>query len=583
MAYSVRCYKNTGFNAYNLPDTPALLDGMEFTDFDPIDILQNRAIQSITIRATVEQTQNIDYVRVGDMYYTCVPSQTSRDVCVLSLELDALLSMGGVNGLTILDGITERHHTGTDGFGEYREPDEMLTPNRPLEIVSGGILEPTGGDTDRVLIQATVNLYRQGQEGGATVYTGTDEAGETINVSVPRIISPLTLYHQKYTDAQITVPGISEAKKTSMPGTIIWDGTNEDVQTGVSRCRALGIESAILNQYVIPSGYGSGVPGDDGGYDLILGGSSAAGAELATGLPYEYANVKNKRLLYGENNDYVILSPASGNSATFCPEDIYYTGEAAPSVAWFADPRPEGKPYYRFKYYRGSSANFLENCIPGLTWQNAPLVYQSKSGSEVDTVKWETDQTYIKKMADINVQETQRQIGQQAIKTAGELAGHGLSLWLPGIAETGYGAADFATGVARQYTGYQRAGVENIMNFGYEQSVVAPQINFPRSEGIRDYIGNGVMVYRLRYHDVDLQRLDKKLTMYGYRATDCMEQSFFTNRQYFNFVKCSSITFGGNYPMYIRDAAGAQLSRGVRIWHVKPNPTYYTNGNPIKS
>lgn len=125
--------------------------------------------------------------------------------------------------------------------------------------------------------------------------------------------------------------------------------------------------------------------------------------------------------------------------------------------------------------------------------------------------------------------------------------------------------------------------MSKISEYGFDQTVVAPEVHFPRSESIRDFVGNGVMVYRLRYHPVDLTRLDKKLTMYGYKTTDVLEKSFFTNRQYFNFVQCSSVSLGGDFPMYIRERAAQQLTGGVRVWHVKPNVSYYTSGNPVKA
>ena len=580
MQYTVRCYKNTGFNRSNLPDTPALLETMQFEDFPAIDILQNRAISSVTIRATNSQTQNIDYVKIGDMYYTSVPTMTSPDVCTLSLELDALLSMGGASNLVILDGITERHHTATDGFGEYREPDAMLVPNRPLEIASAGIIEPPAGDTERIIVQSSIDLPAQGEQKTGTTYTGTDEGGQTITVTVPDVVTV-----NESTKINVIIPGMSETagRITDLPGTKLFDGSNAKVKKGISGTRKLGLEASILNQYRIPSGYASGVPSDDGDFGTVIGGSSRATGSLPTGLPYQYATVKNQRLLYGDHNDYVIVSPASGNSATFCPEDIYHEGETAPTVSWFTDPRPEGKPFYRFTWYRGSNATFVENCIPGLTWQNAPLVYTDKSGSTLDAFRFETDQQYTARRAENNIMQTQKQVIEQGTRLGLDITKSIVGKFNPSVARGTLDTVDFAAGVSNQYLGYEQSGVEKIFDYGAEQTVVTPQINFPRSESIRDFIGNGVLVYRLRYHPVDLVRLDRKLTMYGYKTTDVLEKSFFTNRTYFNFVLCQSVSLGGNFPLYMREAAARQLEGGVRIWHVKPDPGYYSTGNPIKT
>lgn len=577
--YDVTAYYKTGFDGINIPGNVQLLEQMEKNTFPAINVLQDRALTSVTIRANKGQTENIDYVKIGSAYYFAVPHQSSPDVCVLSLELDALLTMGGAENVEILDGYTERHHVAADEFGAYREPDPMLSPNRPLEIASAGILEPSGTGKDKTIVQSTCNLYVQGRKQGGVVYTGTDEGGQAISVTVPEVAGLKTVKHPDFTKCSVSIPGSNVVVVSELPGTQLYDGKNEDIIKGINRLRGLGQESCILNQYIIPDGYTTGDPDSTGTYDGISGKKS----ELQTALPFAYATVKNQRLLYGANNDYVIISPASGNSAHFCPEDIYHAGDTAPSVSWFADPRPDGKPYYRFKYYRGTEANFLENCITGLTWQNAPLVYTDKSGNILDTFRFETDQSYTRRRAEINTGKTQRQIMRQGASLGGGLLQTVLG-GNRGAGVTGIGSAlDFAADTAEQYTGYEQEGVNKISDYGIEQTVVTPEIHFPRSESIRDFVGNGVMVYRLRYHPVDLTRLDKKLTMYGYRTTDVLEKSFFTNRQYFNFVQCSSVSLGGDFPMYIRERAAQQLTGGVRVWHVKPNANYYTSGNPVKA
>lgn len=577
--YDVTAYYKTGFDGINIPGSIQLLEQMEKKTFPAINVLQDRALTSVTIRANTEQTENIDYVKIGSAYYFAVPHQSSPDVCVLSLDLDGLLTMGGAENVEILDGYTERHHVASDEFGVYREPDPMLSPNRPLEIVSAGILEPSGTGNDKTIVQSTCNLYAQANQKDGVVYTGADEGGQTISVAVPKVAGLKTIAHPNFTSCSVAIPGINGTKTSELPGTQLYDGKNDTITKGINSVRGLGQESCILNQYIIPDGYSLGDPDNTGTYDGIAGKKG----ELATGLPYVYAAVKNQRLLYGENNDYVIISPASGNSATFSPEDIYHAGDTAPTVAWFADPRPDGKPHYRFKYYRGTDASFLENCITGLTWQNAPLVYTDKSGNILDTFRFNTDQDYTKRRSEATVGKTQRNLLSRGVQLGKDLVAGVLDRDL-GRAVSGLKTAmDVSGDTATQYQGYERDSVSKISEYGFEQTVIAPEIHFPRSESIRDFVGNGVMVYRLRYHQVDLTRLDKILTMYGYRTTDVLEKSFFTNRQYFNFVQCSSVSLGGDFPMYIRERAAQQLTGGVRVWHVKPNASYYTSGNPVKA
>ena len=75
-------------------------------------------------------------------------------------------------------------------------------------------------------------------------------------------------------------------------------------------------------------------------------------------------------------------------------------------------------------------------------------------------------------------------------------------------------------------------------------------------------------------------RIDKLLTMYGYKKTKALEATDFSNRQYFNYVEAAVSV--GNLPRWWADGISAQLANGVRIWHVKPNSSYYAN-NPVAS
>ena len=63
------------------------------------------------------------------------------------------------------------------------------------------------------------------------------------------------------------------------------------------------------------------------------------------------------------------------------PED---TG--SPEVKCKSDPRPNGKPYFRYSTYLGDSTDegFWKNSIAGLPWAQVPLVYTEKSNNLMD-------------------------------------------------------------------------------------------------------------------------------------------------------------------------------------------------------
>ena len=100
------------------------------------------------------------------------------------------------------------------------------------------------------------------------------------------------------------------------------------------------------------------------------------------------------------------------------------------------------------------------------------------------------------------------------------------------------------------------------------------------AEFMRDFYGNGVLVYRYIYSQNDINRIDKLLTMYGYKYSKPLELTDFTNRKNFNFVLSRNVTLSG-YSKWINNALAEQIANGVRIWHVLPDNSYYTN-NPVK-
>lgn len=583
MAYSVTIYSNTGFNGANVPDSSARLTGG--VSLPATDIMQNRWLSSITVRANYETVQNVDYCAVSNMFYFVTDvKMTSPDVAVLSLEPDFWTSAGGINGITILDGIVTRHHVTDDTFGKYRINDPFLTPTEPLELVSEN--HPLFGGDVRIVMESTVDVYATATYEKA--YTATDELA-TGTVTYPAM-APLS--ESQYTVCYFQYPDNSDSYKLTLPGTRLImsnsadESANAVIAVGIQKIRALSAESAIIYQYALPiDAYGAAYI-REGGFDQIYGISK----DVSTGLNYEYASVKNKRLLYGENNEYVLTSNASGNSVSFCPEDIYVSGESAPTIRYITDPRPEGKPYFRPVYFKGDSSNFFYNCVEGQQWASAPLIYTDKSGSTIDKYNFETERSRNVQNQVYNLK-TRR---LNALKSLGHFVGNLVNYGASGAVNmplsSDFGFNGFAGDLMnmyeaaiegnRQTSNYMSNLEQNDVNFAIEQNVIAPEINFPRSTAIRDYIGNGFVIYRLRYSDNDLTKLDKILTMYGYADVAPLTLNDFTSRQYFNYVQCSDVTVTGDFPIWMRNGISAQLRNGIRIWHTTPSPSYYTN-NPV--
>lgn len=597
---NVRLYQNTGFDIINAPAVPSLLDSFSYVDIPAINALQITRLSSVCIKATEDQVTNADYCRISDgtnsAYYAVTDYHMEKpDTCTLSIVMDNMLTAGGVTNTNwdVLDGITERHHIATadDTLFAYVEEDPYLIPSKPLGIRYEQAYEgkATNSNDSHTITEATVPLDRIGD----TTITPEAVAYETTNGEkcvVPKL--PKLITHSK---AAMYDEILGSTPITTMnPGTGYFNALAQDIQEGIARVRNLGIESgSIIAQVIIPNeyidtnktSYHDTIPSE---IDTITG-KKDIGHTLSANFDFVYGSVQNKRVYAGICNKYGILAIGSGNSVEFNPEDIYGTGDSQPSVGIIVDPRPSGKPYFRYVKYKGTTSNFFLNCIAGLNWQNVPLLYTDKSGSEIDTIRFNTEQS-------IKNQNMEVQIGQKMwdmvnpfnnkqqsiLKSLGsnisEIFGAGVATvgGLTGAMDTGQmamGSELYDIGRKRQ-----NAAAQELQEFNINQNIVAPQLMFPRSEGLRDFLGNGCYAYRYYLEASDLAKFDKILTMYGYRITEPLTKDMFNVRSKFNYIKAQGVSIGGSLPKWLREGMAQELSIGKRFWKVAPDKTIYTNG-----
>lgn len=620
--WNVRLYYETGFNAVNIPDSPALLETMSHADFPALDILQGEHLASVNIKATRQQVKKADYMRLTDgtdTFYYIVQSftMTSTDVATLSLAMDYFTTHGGVGQTVFLDGMIERHHVASadDEFGAFTEEDPMLVPSKELDLDEVELFTDMTSDADsttHTIIETTLDLPTIATVEGATTYTAA--GGDSVTVPEVKATSQRSVANVPI-DA---IDGTTITKAFVTPQTVYCDATNSVTLQGIGRARALGIEDGILKSYVIPDAAlwkNSFTPAQDG---TIVSLSGAHKIEN-THLNFEYANVKNKRVLYGSLNSFAIVSPASGESVTFKPEDIAFdmTGHqgTAPLVCMNTDPRPGGRPYFRFVWYKRDDTDFFLNALKGMEWANAPLRYEAMSGSWQYHLRHQAAEGIMQRNNDLAHAANKVQAIQNVLGVLSGGAGPAANGWVGGNApiagsdeavqyflarqpfEVGANAftlgAQMGTGFANAGMNYAMAERQTEMAFknGMLQEaigfvtgkIVAPEINFAMSETLRDFRGNGCIVYRFRPQESDLKKLDKVLTMYGYKDTMPLagNENVLTNRAKFNYIKATGVSVAGNKPKWLRDGVAMQLSVGTRIWHVKPNSAVYTDGSNV--
>lgn len=613
--WKVAAYKNTGINSVNTVDKPARLSAAEHIDFPVLDILQAEFLNSIRVKATRDQVKDVDFVvlqnseNVLDTFFYSVESftSTSIDVQMLSITFDALLTLefieNGIENIKFLDGITERHHVSKeeDIYGAFTEDDPLLIPSKELGFIEKSFYQRSGqGGT---VIRSTVDLFATANSDDATTYT--DAEGNSVTVPTPaKPVESSTIFGFRL--------GTGESVY-SVGGVAMYNGDDENTKKGIERLRNLGIEqSAITASYRMLKDvdYIETHSGTDPKFDTICGiyAEGTIGDEF---FAFEYDNdVKNKRVLYGNCNMYEMISTSSGMRMTFKPEDLCLNSDgellSAPVAFRLTDPRPEGRPYYGFKFFKGvdqAQFSYFANAVAGSQWASSPLVYTGFSGSSLAEVRYNTEIEGMRlstsqQTAQINAELTKDNIrrvanfatGSAALLSSalnsnyermtsrmGDLAGQVFA----NAYERSILEEDAAFNKSQIEERYAYNARKELMELKLGTTIVSPEVHFPNSDTLRDFLGNGIYIIQYRPHSSDRKKLDRILEMYGYKNTKVLEPSDFTNRSKFNYVQANSVTIGGTAPKWIREAAKEQIANGVRVWHQLPDISAYTDGTNV--
>lgn len=602
MAYTGKAYMNTGFNTSNIPDSPALLEQCEQYDFTyDLEIMQNRFLDHVDITViNYETIKNTDYCRVGTWYYFVDGiTMIATDVARFSLSPDFITSANGIMGFTILDGITERVHVTEDTFGKADSNDPLLTPFEPLHIESHWKKPSHGGKT---YIESTISIEDTCQNHEAVSWKDSITATAAM-VLVPKTVgvgssngnSPTTFTYQS---------GASESHTTKV---YITDGADSSpaVNGYIGELRSLGLEQSIVNQVRIPDAYVS----HSGSGAVVTGMAARTGTWPLSEFPYIGAigTIKNNLLYYSKYLKYGLIS-CSGESCEFEPQDLKSPTDTDtyPTIRYVTDPHLDGKPYFRFTKVNGDSSNdgFWRNCIAGMPWKQIPLVFTQASGSALNQLKFENARGIAEGRYGIDQQmrdiKHAQDYGFTGLRQSGgvktgleDFVSMGLDVFsvMPSMILDPRKTLGSMLNVPKTALNQTMEDKSALYDYGSElrnqlldiainANVVIPTVNFPyNSHILQDQFENGVLAYRYTYTANDVARIDKLLTMYGYKFAKPLETSDFTNRQYFNFVECSNVTVTG-HARWWNDGIASQLKGGVRVWHVLPNPTYYNN-NPV--
>lgn len=601
METTVTIYWGTGIDPQNIPyNIYAYLAGRDRVSVSAVWTLQTKdlakiRLDAVMIKSAGQDIMNADYLTVeNDCYFIGEIIMLSEMTAELTLIPDYIDSLGGLYMIAgKISGWVSRSHVALaddELFSNVIE--EPFTPSAPLEIT--GYEKLTGDDTTwgTTVVAANVDLTKI-VKNEALEYK-TQNGKTAIIPQLPPVPKAGAEEENKVAEcfSYINLP-VAGRRKRVIPATACFPFSSTGIQKGIQTARSLGMEDTITAEYVLPDYWGAAILGaqDSETHTAAFTGLRGMKKELAPtnpNLALAVPGTYNNKKVSSKLNEFVLLSMCSGDKQMFDAQDLR-NDSGKPKFIAFADPAPDGKPYCQPEFYDGGTCPDFAHAVQGATWQNAPLVYGQASGSAISTAE------YAMKMANLS-----DNYGTQKTTQALELTQSGLNLASKTIgtltndsildelnpvkqagemAQAGIGLASGAIGMANQRIKNAQANrnTEYQMNatrlaYNVSQRVVVPEIRFPQATSLQNYIGNGFYLYRICMSEADCKRFDKFLTMYGYAQDKPFAASDLTNRSSFNYIKMSDVqianTGSTRMPRRYILGAEAQLSQGVRVWHV---------------
>lgn len=414
--YTLTVYKNTGFNGLDIPQSPAVLENATKQTYNDVYYLREDIdLPQIQVNDNYHNLADVDYVKltsndVGSpsYYYFATPHAMAGGTTMLSLELDALTTMGGAGNIDYISGWQERGHIAKseDVIFANTAPEEWL-PSQPLktsafEEVTGNIPSITHPSQDLQVIITNIDLVKLGklQDNEMDVVSCgvIDAQGQMtdVNMYIPKI----EITQSATTFQIVTTPGSSSSTASlKIPNTCAYDATNPIIKKGLEKLFSAG-QLQLQGSYTIPREYVIESQGGQAGvvqeidpdtgnvngrYTLITG---SYNLKEMTNFPFEYVEgsytPKNKKV-FSMYRMFTLANLATGSSVTKSADELKYTNFGCPVVQQWADPTSTGKPSAKFLSDGQSNIVFVDN-VSGSNWINNQILMEGASGSLWNTI-----------------------------------------------------------------------------------------------------------------------------------------------------------------------------------------------------
>lgn len=605
---------NTGFNLVNVPDSPELLAQKSSRKFGVIDCLQRYFLPSITIRATEDEVIHGDFLKLYDTeddskfaYYVINSYEmTSGDTVKLDVAMEPLLTCGGIDNITILDGMTSRHHL-AKGEKIPTEKDPLLIPRRiyiaavaacdvaipennllddqQYKLIVRSTLDPVAlkyiaNQPSENILKPAVNVNANLDPTTMTIqsYSGTFVSSPVLSIqSDPDECTRVGFGHENYEHEMIPTKDMSDGTFYISVGDGALDLSFETLSNALVKLSEYGREDVILDAYYLPvvllENSGS-TRSTAGGFATLLGKLREAanytdveenGYKI---LPqcgsFGPADVHNWRAYFGDHFAYTFFSPDNNQSIKINTEEFfkdgmnYVEGEPVfPEVLESCDFRPGGNISYNIMteqpfVFGLSPQKASPYNISTDSWDTASLNFSAVSSGAIKAKNYAMASQNKDEAVEIDIQnqiENKRR-GARAVNPFNQISASMNQIYnedaynLNGD-RTGnmiYNKISAAGGNEYAKARYDRMLQRETEDMEFANSMVPKTQVVSKASGSSIMNGQGLIVFRNYIDSLDLIRFDQILNKYGCKHTTTLTKDMLTNRPLFNYIETNGVS-----------------------------------------
>lgn len=427
-------YYNTGFNGINWPadDNAIIAAAYSSRQTTALDLCQIYHLDIISLKMFENEIGDLEYICLtrGDetawYRYNGVYQMTSADVAAISVSMDAITTAGGVNYLTIVDGIAVRTMkwdttimNGHNGEPQYSIADPLMPRMQSERHVLYSLFSDEGLGKASLHDGATNASASWSASTTSVDFYGTtyklhgissaiDEAKKPITIEVENSgeLPSLYTFSENYNSARYSIGKERDSRskysimgiEKEWPGMTFYDGTCLDTAKDLY---SFGINNPIVYSYRVPSNFIQKTTKSSGAYTQVTGRYVYAeiNDDIRTVL-YDGVTATNINTYKSVVTDVLLASAVTirlhavgtGQMSETTPPNLRKYSAAGPGGADFnykirvyllADPTPYGAPYYKLDLEQeealggqvNSTTYILQGAIRGSSWQPLPVSF----------------------------------------------------------------------------------------------------------------------------------------------------------------------------------------------------------------